>query len=626
MNYRPEIDGLRALAVIPVMAFHAGISGLSGGFAGVDVFFVISGYLITSIIHTEYLSGHFSFAHFYRRRALRLLPPLFLVLFATLVCGYFFLLPSALHELGKSTLAATFFSSNFYFWSQSGYFEGSADLQPLLHTWSLAVEEQFYLVFPLLLFAILKWCRKYLTWALVLMAIGSFVLSVIAVQKSPNAAFYWLPFRAWELGLGSILAVSGFESKAFLNTRHVRNLLGLTGVGLVIFSYLYLTPDMPFPGYNAMFPAFGALLIIIAGKDCYTGRLLAASPVVFIGLISYSLYLWHWPITVFSGMQMDDGITRIALIFALSFALSAVSMRWVEKPMRFQLKRVPSRKILVSSAVCLTFVSGVSLAFSEFNLNENRYSSEVLRISKYVDYRDTADYEKQFRRGTCFIASEDEGFESESYDRTACLKSKPDTKNFIIIGDSHAAHLWRGLDEALGPNINLMQATASGCRPVLNPKGQPRCTDVINYVYEEYIPAHAVDGVILSARWPAKTDFDKVEQTVQYLQQYVKTVVVLGPTVEYHGAFPSLLAQELIGRPGFTENLVDSDRQLFDQKMKTTLTSDRVKYISIYDIVCPDGECETLSGEGEPMQFDYGHFTLSGARDVALKIVSHIDE
>jgi peptidoglycan/LPS O-acetylase OafA/YrhL len=283
-GYRPDVDGLRALAVLTVILCHAGL-GCPGGFVGVDVFFVISGFLITSLLSREISEGQFSLVAFWERRIRRIFPTIFVVVLATLIAGWFLYLPEDFLTLGKSALAQTVLLANVFFFRKTGYFEDAADTHPLLHTWSLAVEEQFYLLFPLLLFFLTRCGRKSLVGGIAFLGVGSFALSVVGSYSHPAATFYLLPSRAWELMMGALLAVLPDGRKP---TRWLNEAAGLAGLGLILFSVFTYTSLTRFPGVAALPPCLGAALIIFSGRSKITlvGRGLVWRPLVFIGLIS----------------------------------------------------------------------------------------------------------------------------------------------------------------------------------------------------------------------------------------------------------------------------------------------------------------------------------------------------
>lgn len=318
MRYRAEIDGLRAVAVIPVILFHAGFSHFSGGFVGVDVFFVISGYLITTIILDELDKGKFSIVNFYERRARRILPALFLVMVVCLPFAWFWLVPQDLKEFSQSLVAVSTFVSNVLFWRQSGYFDAAAELKPLLHTWSLAVEEQFYVFFPLFLMIVWRFGKKWILVVLAFVSLFSLVLVHYAASISPAAAFFLLPTRAWELSIGCFVA---FYLKRNSNddvSKIGSQPLSLIGLLLILFSIFVYDKETPFPSLYALAPTVGtALIILFATQKTYVGELLGTKSFVGVGLVSYSAYLWHYPLFAFA-RHRSLGEPSEAIFIALS--------------------------------------------------------------------------------------------------------------------------------------------------------------------------------------------------------------------------------------------------------------------------------------------------------------------
>jgi peptidoglycan/LPS O-acetylase OafA/YrhL len=334
MKNRPEIDGLRAIAVLPVMLFHADL-GCRGGYVGVDVFFVISGYLISRLLLEEIDSGRFSIVHFWERRVRRIMPAVAIVVLATLAAGWFLFLPLHFKQLGQSAAAQMMLVSNVYFWSKSGYFAQGADVKPLLHTWSLAVEEQFYLVFPFLLVALKRFAHRFLSSIILLLCALSFGLSVYMSHAHPSANFYFLPTRGWELLIGSFLAaISAPRPEA----KWLKELLSGGGLIMIACAVLCYDRDTRFPGVAALLPCLGAALVIWSNAITltYMGRLLAIRPLVFVGLISYSLYLWHWPMLVFSKYAAVGQFPpwQRSLVLVASVLFAALSWKFVENPFR----------------------------------------------------------------------------------------------------------------------------------------------------------------------------------------------------------------------------------------------------------------------------------------------------
>ena len=327
MVYRKDIDGLRAVAVLSVILFHAGVPGFSGGFVGVDVFFVISGYLICGLLYEEAgRTGRISIAGFYERRARRILPALILVMAVSSLLAVFTLLPFQLIDFGTNALGVATFLSNVTLWLQGGYFSGPAEENPLLHTWSLAVEEQFYIAFPLMMALVLRLKRRALLLALILLAsLASIAIAEVGTRLAPTANFFLLPGRFWELGLGAMAALS-VRGAPWGRPRLAADAVSLAGLAMILASVLAFDAVTPFPSLWAMLPTFGALLVILmAGPETFAGRLLASPPFVAVGLISYSAYLWHQPLFAFARIRsMDEpGTALMVALIATTLVLAA---------------------------------------------------------------------------------------------------------------------------------------------------------------------------------------------------------------------------------------------------------------------------------------------------------------
>ena len=381
-RYRPDIDGLRALAVVPVVLYHFGVPPFSGGFVGVDIFFVISGFLITSLIHTEMQDGRFSILGFYERRVRRILPALYAVMAFCTVVGAVVLFPADFVAFAKSLLAAAGFVSNFQFWSEAGYFDLGASQKPLLHTWSLAVEEQFYFVFPALLWLLRKTRERTLLAALSALLVLSFAASLWAVTKAPVSAFYLLPFRFWELLLGGVLAVGKIPVPA--NTA-MRNAVAAAGLGLIFWSIFALSAASSFPGFNALPPCLGAALLIYAGSAGKTviNQSLSTRLPVFVGLISYSLYLWHWPLYVFAKYAAPMGMLHPAaraVLIALSGLLGWLSWRYIEQPFRGRSGLLSRRALFVQTSIAVALFAAAGAVIWIGKGLPQRYPSDIRQI------------------------------------------------------------------------------------------------------------------------------------------------------------------------------------------------------------------------------------------------------
>jgi peptidoglycan/LPS O-acetylase OafA/YrhL len=445
MSYRPEIDGLRALAVLPVIFFHAGFEWSAGGFVGVDVFFVISGYLITSIILVELSADKFSIINFYERRARRILPALFFVMLVCLPFSWLLLTPSDLKDFGQSLIAVSTFSSNFLFWMESGYFDTSAEFKPLLHTWSLAVEEQYYIFFPI--FLALSW-RLGINWIISLLALV-FMISLVAAQWGsvfkPNPTFYLLPTRAWELLIGAFIAI--YLSINTVSKSHIINQsLSLIGFIMIIFSFIFFNNSTPFPSVLTLVPTLGTgLIILYATPNTIINKAFSLSLLVKMGLISYSAYLWHQPILAFARHQFMGELSNLFLIMLCfsSLVLAYISWFWVEKPFRNR-KQISSKMIFSFSLVGILFFISIGFLINKtdglINLKVRYQFSEIERknyslISKSTNYDM---YDRMYSSECKLWAKTSTGLNKNQLQDCMKVHGKP----VIVFGDSHAMNVY----------------------------------------------------------------------------------------------------------------------------------------------------------------------------------------
>lgn len=612
MKYRADIDGLRAVAILPVVLYHLGLRPISGGYVGVDIFFVISGYLIMGLILPQIDRGTFTIAGFYMRRCRRIFPALFVMCAVFTVLAVAFYLPAEVPPIRDGLVATTVFASNIYFYFIQDYFAPAAETQPLLHTWSLAVEEQFYVAFPLMLFGLRRLGRQRLRIVLMAAALVSLGWSAYLVVKDPSGAFYLPQSRAWELLIGALLASGAIPVP---RSSWLPEAIGVAGLLMIATAVVFYTDDTPFPGLTALLPCLGAGLLIYVGetRTSFAGRLLSLPPIRFIGLISYSLYIWHWPIDVFYLHQWGQpGRLEKLAIIAASFALATISWHWVERPFRTQPFRLGTRGTLAVSAAIMASLLVCTLAIEPVASTRWSLSKRASEVQAFLDYH--AGY---MRSGKCFL---DSGFNSLSYfDRATCLKMEPARRNFLIIGDSQAADLWYGLS-TVSSDINVLQATSSGCRPLIGGRGEARCTDLMRFVFETFLPVHRVDGIILSGRW-TMGDLDALVATAKAVAPQVGEVIVLGPRPEYWHPLPRDLVLGIVWQdPNYAKaDLRDLPREL-DAILADRLQATPIHYFSLYRAICPDGTCREYVDDGSPLQFDYGHFTAAGSTYVARQI------
>ncbi len=509
MNHRTEIDGLRAIAVLPVIFYHAGITFFSGGYVGVDIFFVISGYLITSLIFKETQEKSFSLLTFYERRARRLLPALFLVLFFSLLISWLILMPLDLDKFSRSLFSVSIFSSNILFWFEEGYFNTASEFKPLLHTWSLAVEEQFYIVFPLLMIVLAGIKKRKISLILSFLFVLSLLASEYFLSYDKGASFYLLPFRGWELLAGSLLALHLINNK-IKNS----NYLSFIGCIFIFYSIIFFDEETNFPGFNALFPVIGtSLIILFSGPKTFVNKILSSNFLVFIGLISYSSYLFHQPIFAFSRYLSYDDLNIIEILFLIfiSLFLGFVSWKFVEKP--FRNRRNLSRKSIFTLSILISiFFGSVGLlgyfkdGFPERNPNNLVYENFGHKIQEVgLDCLEIdSDAVKEFARDFCKFGN---------------LNS---TKKILVYGDSHGKVLISALNDIFKKNglsgeylsLKDCQLIPNSVRADLMKKNEKLCYEnfkkLTNYIDKE------ISTTIFISRWTFRSY--PVEDHVQQLR------------------------------------------------------------------------------------------------------------
>lgn len=622
LKYRPDIDGLRAVAVLSVVCYHIGLP-LHGGYVGVDIFFTISGFLIGSIILRETAERRFSFARFYERRIRRIIPALLAVLLASTVLGFYFLLPAELVDFAKSLFAATFSVSNIYFWGQTGYFDGPATTKPLLHTWSLAVEEQFYVLLPILLVLLRRFLPRRVDVVIYVLASLSFLISVYGAFRYPSATFFWMHTRAWELLLGTMLALGSCPQ---IRRPVLRNVAAVAGLLMICAALVLYRSGTPFPGLAAMPPCLGAALIIAAGRSGrnLVGRLLSLKPATFVGLISYSLYLWHWPLIVYHefGFTILRGLDRRQTeleLFVVSIAVATLSWRFVEVPFRTGALRMSGRRLMISASVTLLMTAILSIGLVVFRGLDFRFAPRAREIAAYID-NDPHDSRDQYRNGICFITSGTATL--RDFPLATCLPDNSQKTSILVFGDSHAAALWWGLDQVF-KGANVMQATASGCKPVLHqrPRQLASCTAIMDYILKDYLPTHKVDAVLIEAHWDPD-DLASLGETLSWLRQRNISAIVVGPIVQYDSSLPRLLATSI----SHGDPLLPSEHRLqfvepLDREMAALARDSwHTPYISLFRLFCAKGVCDEYAQPDVPLQSDYGHLTKAGSVLAAERI------
>lgn len=615
LKYRPDIDGLRAIAVLSVIFFHMNPNWISGGFLGVDIFFVISGFLITTIIHRQISQGTFSFTEFYTRRMKRILPAFFTVVLSCIVIGYFILLPDDYKSLGKSTLSTLFFVSNIWFGrSAGGYFE-SNDAMPLLHTWSLAVEEQYYFIWPIILITLLTFSIKQrtLVYSLLVVALISFIgATVIALNDTflTKWNYYLLPSRVGELLIGSILAIKLNNGCELGNS----NKWGGVGVLIIFSSFVLVNGESVFPGVNALWPCLGVAFIIYSNPSNAINKMLSIKPLTYIGLISYSLYLWHWPILAFMryvnpNNQIEQSLSNPQLLFSgvLTWLLAHITFKLVECRTRVVNTLFPktlSFYLVIPSLVTLVII-GTIFVSNGLPSRFGKHTHEQVMVAP---------------NNICTRTNE----------RGCALTTGDNKLNIALLGDSHAAALEAFfLPFGEKNELSIIDYSSSNCapaKPLDNIKGLARdlCKLARSNLNEKI---HEIDSIIIVARWEWNF-FDTVDNSINgglgsiddyyeklknkiisYKSQGIKKIVLVNQIPKYQQDIKKFLLP-------FNHIETDLDELFFDgnELINQLAEETEVFVLDFYDIFCPDDNCSPMSERGEILYFDHNHINVFGAK------------
>jgi len=627
-TYRPDIDGLRAVAVLAVVVFHAWPALLPGGFIGVDVFFVISGYLITGIILGGLAQGRFRFADFYARRIRRIFPALAVVLLATYVAGWFLLFADDYQNLSRHLMAAVLFVSNFVLRGEAGYFDDAADRKPLQHLWSLGIEEQFYLLWPALLVTAWRLRIKplYLTGAIV---VFSFLYNVYSVRIDPAATFYSPSTRFWELLLGGVLAVA-HQGRSTAIPASAANLLSMTGVGLIAAGLALLDGTRLFPGLWALLPALGTLLLIVAGPQAWFNRTVLSAPVmVGIGLISYPLYLWHWPLLSFAriaGGETPPHLVRAGLVLA-SGVLAWLTYEAIEKPVRFGRRRALMVPGLCAAMVAIIGVAGVTYRAGGWPARPIT-STDQAQFIQYYDRMHKQGISEAYRQ-ECDFMDWPTGAVRPAID-PACT-DQGERETVFLWGDSYAQALSAGLRAAAPPGTRVAQVTTSLCRPALTdldphvPGGRCRLSN--EYALDRMRALKPAVVVVAQSGRHAETDWPAL--TRQILETGAGRVVLVGPAPFWTPSLPEVIAKQYWGRSyarvshGLAIAAFDVDR-LLQQRVAGV---DGLSYVSLLDGLCNDAGCQAVVDDGgwqDLIAFDSGHLSPKGSVFVVERLLRDV--
>jgi len=598
-TYRPDIDALRAIAVLSVLLYHSFPEWLPGGFAGVDVFFVISGFLITGIIWREFLEGNFSLSNFYARRVRRIFPALIAILITCLVFGWFVLFETEYKQLGDHSMRASVFLINFQLWKESGYFDVQSELKPLLHLWSLSIEEQYYLVWPVVLWFLFRFCKNPLFWLLILF-LASFIWNIYQSLTDPTQDFYSPLTRFWELTAGALLAIFLPKYRDRIKEK-TKNFIGLVGFFILISGMFAINLAPVYPGVWAAWPVLGAVFFIVAdGKLGWLKKFVTLPTMLWIGEISFPLYLWHWPVLSFA--RIIEGQTpaielRIASI-ALSFVLAGLTARYIEPYFRLGSIRMPRVWLLVFTMTMLTTIG--------YEINRrNGVPERELVSDEYIAYHGSIGQDADLKSN----------LKIQNYSN-----AQPD---IALFGDSHANHLFLGLTEAL-PNSRIASYSLSAMPISYKHKAGNRL--------EELLKESTIHTVIIAYHWnksidqvPKDSNLAKaLGPTVQLLLESGKKVVLVDDVYQFD--FDPQRCKYL--RPFSGGSVCTAPRELYERQTSTYLPQlislqhqfRDLKVIQFGDIFCNATECSMLS-DNEISYRDNNHLNALGSR-VAAKVIA----
>ncbi|MDY0747257.1 acyltransferase family protein [Paucibacter sp. R3-3] len=619
MRFRPDIEGLRALAIVPVVAFHAWPWLLTGGYVGVDVFFVISGYLITMLLLQRLEAGKYSVASFYAARIRRIFPALFVMLALIVPAAWLLLAPQAMGEFARVFGATGLFASNVELYRTTGYFEGATELKPLVHTWSLAVEEQYYIVFPLLLAALYRRSQGAIGWVLAGLGLVSLAYAQYLVRSDPPLAFYSALSRTCELMVGSLLAVRVDRGRPPLSTR-VRQLMGLAGLATIISACVLLKPDSAFPGLTALWPCLGAAALIEAGRGDGSGasRLLALPPLRWIGALSFSLYLWHWPMLVFSRhllLGQPDALQAGAAVL-LAVAVAWASLHWVEIPVRRAAWRQRTFLLSGGAAIAMCLVLGGGLFIAARRAGEAPTASNAL-LTAAADF--SPGRERCHTRERVQI----------TYLSRCQFGDANAAHQLAVWGDSHGVEIGQALSEFLPGDRSLAAMTAAACPPSLDfaMPGRSYCRPHNEAILAGLVADAKVDRVLIVARASSYLGdsvtaeaFEKgLRAAILALVAHGKEVWLMDPVPTYDYPVPAALAQYL--RRGRDPADYGMTRQVYQRMEARSLdmlarasAATGARRVSVEDALCGSGHCAVVGDDGRGLYLDSNHLSMVGAR------------
>lgn len=600
MQYRAEIDGLRALAVIPVIFFHAGFELFSGGFVGVDVFFVISGYLITTILIEDLENKRLSIANFYERRARRILPALFFVMLVCIPFAWMWMLPSQMEDFSQSLVAVSLFASNILFWRESGYFDAAAEEKPLLHTWSLAVEEQYYVLFPIFLLLTWRCGKNRVFWMIVVMAAISLLLSEWGWRNKETANFYLAPTRAWELFAGSIAAFVVQKKGVQKN-----NLLSLLGLLAIVFAIFFYDETTPFPSVYALVPVLGVVLLVLyADKKTIAARMLSTKVFVGIGFISYSAYLWHQPLFAFSRLVYvgEPSLLVMLTLSIVSFLLAIFSWKYIESAFRDK-NFISTRNIFITSITGVAVFIGLGFVLAE--IKPTRFDAQ-----SYPDAFVEAEKKRRFKTRQKICAEKT---------WIKCDDAEQGKINVLVIGDSHSADAVTAIvsaSENIKHQLSISSSSLGGCNAMHNtqerlPNTWPNKNECVLLNKEQRYNLNFLNNYEVIVVNFAISDFWNVDDLIQYLlfldDNFSGGVIVFGSAFIFEEDLSSFINKTK--KVDEIYLIIKNDPYSDDARLRQ-VDFKNVLFLSKYDVFCPNNECVFITDDGLLMTYDKHHLSV----------------
>lgn len=624
MKFRYDIGILRAIAVLSVVLFHFRVPFFEGGFVGVDVFFVISGFLMTKIILSGFDKKAFKLLEFYNKRVKRIIPPLLVAAIFILLFSTFFFFNSDLKQNSKNVFVSIIFISNIFYWLFSGYFDPESQNNIFLHSWSLSVEWQFYMIYPVLLLLVrkiyLKNLKLFTTLLLAFTAI-SFLLCIVIITQDANFAFYMIPTRAWEMTLGGLAFLYGFKVKEKSNPK-IANLLVIFSYVLILVCNFTMNEHILWPSFYALIPTIATFVILSCNIEY---SFIRNKILQFFGDISYSLYLWHWPVFItFKYFGFLDW-TSVILMMIISTVLAYLSYKLVESN-----KRIANPKFVLISIPILLIISGFLFKYPDNIITERYkvYSDDMTTIGNF-----TFDYAKkhrlkQYNSCNCFLTSNSE---YSVYDQEKCFTIDPNKKNILLLGDSHSAQLSHSFRTRLPENTNLLEVSAGFTMPFHNPSGRKESVQLIDKFYNEFLPEsnQQIDFAVISAHWMAHNRGnvtysieelkENILETINLLEQQGIAVYVIGQSEVYTLEFPRIVVINKLFNKSYAEFL-DNDAQEMNTYLKSFIPTN--KFIDTYSLKNTnkfDAKTNT------PYMMDDNHYTIFGANQIVDLILKRIN-